>query len=93
MKWKRTHTCGQLSSTNLGQGVTLMGWVSTRRDHGGIIFVDLRDRWGVTQINIRPESSAYEEAKKLRAKYRNLLSQVKKQIKYLRGALRGKESI
>jgi len=66
MKWKRTHTCGQLTKDSLGQQVTLMGWVSTRRDHGGIIFIDLRDRWGMTQINIRPDSSAYEEAKKLR---------------------------
>lgn len=43
-----------------------MGWVATRRDHGGIIFIDLRDRWGITQINIGPASKAYEEAKKLR---------------------------
>ncbi len=66
MKWKRTHNCGQLNSSNISQTVTVMGWVSTRRDHGGIIFIDLRDRWGITQINIRPESAAYEEAKKLR---------------------------
>ena len=66
MKWKRTHNCGQLNGSNIGQAVTVMGWVSTRRDHGGIIFIDLRDRWGITQINIRPESAAYEEAKKLR---------------------------
>ncbi|MBN1479553.1 aspartate--tRNA ligase [candidate division KSB1 bacterium] len=66
MKWKRTHNCGILTGKDVGQNVILMGWVSTRRDHGGIIFIDLRDRWGITQINIRPESRAYEEAKKLR---------------------------
>ena len=66
MKWKRTHNCGDLTGKNIGQNVVLMGWVSTRRDHGGIIFIDLRDRWGITQINIRPDSKAYEEAKRLR---------------------------
>lgn len=66
MKWKRTHSCGILAGKDVGQNVVLMGWVSTRRDHGGIIFIDLRDRWGITQINIRPESRVYEEAKRLR---------------------------
>jgi aspartyl-tRNA synthetase len=66
MKWKRTHNCGALSHKDIDTNVTVMGWVATRRDHGGIIFIDLRDRWGITQINIRPESAAYEEAKKLR---------------------------
>ncbi len=66
MKWERTHNCGKLSKKDIGAEVILMGWVATRRDHGGIIFIDLRDRWGITQINIRPESNAYEEAKKLR---------------------------
>ena len=66
MKWKRTHNCNELNASAIGQEVVLMGWVSTRRDHGGIIFIDLRDRRGITQINIRPESAAYEDAKKLR---------------------------
>jgi len=66
MKWKRTHNCGSLTAKNVNQNVVLMGWVATRRDHGGIIFIDLRDRWGLTQINIRPESAVYEDAKKLR---------------------------
>ena len=66
MKWKRTHNCGELGRRQVGQSVVLMGWVSTRRDHGGIIFIDLRDRWGLTQVNIRPESAVYEDAKKLR---------------------------
>lgn len=66
MNLKRTHNCGELKSTDIDKTVVVMGWVATRRDHGGIIFIDLRDRWGLVQINIRPESDAYEEAKRLR---------------------------
>jgi len=69
MKWKRTHNCGELTIKNLSQSVILMGWVDRRRDHGGIIFIDLRDRYGVTQIQVNPASLAYEEAKKLRSEY------------------------
>ncbi|MBD3386933.1 aspartate--tRNA ligase [candidate division KSB1 bacterium] len=69
MKWKRTHTCGELKSKNVDETAVLMGWVDRRRDHGGLIFIDLRDRYGVTQIRVDPSSSAYEESKKLRAEY------------------------
>ncbi|HPG39265.1 MAG TPA: aspartate--tRNA ligase [bacterium] len=69
MKWKRTHTCGELTGKQKSQTAILMGWVDRRRDHGGLIFIDLRDRYGVTQIQINPASAAYEEAKKLRNEY------------------------
>jgi aspartyl-tRNA synthetase len=67
----RSHTCGEIRTTHLSNEVTLCGWVSKRRDHGGLIFADLRDRYGVTQIVFDPaiEASAHERAGKIRSEY------------------------
>ena len=67
-----THTCGELRAENIGQEVTLTGWVWRRRDHGGLIFVDLRDRDGLTQISFDPEHSsgtAFHTAETIRSEW------------------------
>ncbi|HOT95662.1 MAG TPA: aspartate--tRNA ligase [bacterium] len=66
---QRTHTCGALRPAQLGQTVILMGWVDRRRDHGSLIFLDLRDRYGVTQVRIDPDAACYEAAKQVRNEY------------------------
>jgi aspartyl-tRNA synthetase len=68
---KRTHTCGELRSPHIGQTVTLTGWVGTRRDLGGVIFIDLRDRYGTTQIVFNPQThrDAHDLAKELRSEF------------------------
>ena len=60
---RRTHNCNTLGLDNLNQEVVLMGWVLRRRDHGGVIFIDLRDRWGITQIVFNPEVNPEPHAK------------------------------
>jgi len=67
----RTHTAGELRISDVGKTVTLAGWVHRRRDHGGVIFVDLRDRYGMTQVVFNPEHAkeAYEVGDKFRGEY------------------------
>ena len=57
-EWRRTHHCGELTATNTGMPVILNGWVHNWRNHGGIIFIDVRDRWGVTQVVFNPADDA-----------------------------------
>ncbi len=68
---KRTHHCCELSAADIGKEVVLMGWAAHRRDHGGVIFVDLRDREGITQIVFNPEieKDVHEKAQDIRSEY------------------------
>ena len=67
----KTHTCGQLRANDVGSYVTLAGWVHRRRDHGNLIFIDLRDRWGITQVVVSPQApdTAHDAASRLRIEY------------------------
>ncbi|MGA1491822.1 MAG: aspartate--tRNA ligase [bacterium] len=71
MEWRRSNLCGTLRVENLGETVTLMGWCQTRRDHGGVIFVDLRDYTGICQVVFRKEASseAHERADSIRSEF------------------------
>jgi aspartyl-tRNA synthetase len=68
---KRTHTCGELKVSDAGKVVTLAGWVHRRRDHGGVIFIDLRDRYGLTQVVFRPDApeDLQGKARRLRSEH------------------------
>jgi aspartyl-tRNA synthetase len=65
----RTHTCGALRESNIGETVRLSGWCHRIRDHGGVLFVDLRDHYGITQCVIDPDSAAFKDAEKLRSEW------------------------
>ena len=68
---KRTHYCGELNASNTGEEVILMGWVHRRRDHGGVIFIDLRDREGLAQVVFNPDidPDSHKEAHKIRSEF------------------------
>ncbi|MFS8544112.1 MAG: aspartate--tRNA ligase, partial [Limnochordales bacterium] len=70
-RWQRTHWCGELRLDHVDQEVILNGWVHRRRDHGGLIFVDLRDRSGIVQVVFNPQvdAAAYRVADSLRSEY------------------------
>jgi aspartyl-tRNA synthetase len=65
----RSHTCGALRDSDIGQDVRLSGWCHRIRDHGGLLFIDLRDHYGLTQCVADPDSPAFKDAEKLRAEW------------------------
>src|SRR5581483_3939969 len=67
----KTHTSGELTVNDVGKTVTLAGWVHRRRDHGGLTFIDLRDRYGLTQVVFNPQTApeAHSKAHELRSEF------------------------
>jgi aspartyl-tRNA synthetase len=65
----RTHTCGELRASHVGSRVRISGWVHRRRDHGGLIFIDLRDNYGLTQCVVEPDSPAFKAVDGLRSEF------------------------
>ncbi len=65
----RSHTCGQLRAEQAGQDIRISGWVHRVRDHGGVLFIDLRDHYGITQVVADPDSPAFKSAEKVRSEW------------------------
>ncbi|MBF9051356.1 aspartate--tRNA ligase [Roseobacter sp. HKCCD9010] len=65
----RSHSCAELNAAHVGETVRLSGWVHRRRDHGGVVFIDLRDHYGITQVLCDPDSPVFAEVEKLRSEY------------------------
>ena len=65
----RTHTCGALRESDIGKDVRLSGWCHRIRDHGGVLFIDLRDHYGLSQVVADPDSPAFKVAETLRAEF------------------------
>jgi aspartyl-tRNA synthetase len=66
MEKYRTHNCGELRKTHVGITAKLAGWLHNKRDHGGVLFIDLRDHYGITQVVVRPQSGILDEVSRLR---------------------------
>ena len=66
---KRTNYCGELTSKHAGQKVVIMGWVDSRRDHGNLVFIDLRDREGIIQVVLDPNKTETSSAKDFRGEF------------------------
>jgi aspartyl-tRNA synthetase len=65
----RSHTCGALRAADIGSNARLSGWVHRVRDHGGVLFIDLRDHYGITQVVADPDSAAFKMAEKVRSEW------------------------
>src|SRR6188768_4211859 len=65
----RSHTCGALRKADVGRNVRLSGWVHRVRDHGGLLFIDLRDHYGLTQLVVDPDSPAFKDAERVRSEW------------------------
>src|ERR1043166_401250 len=65
----RSHTCGALRESDVGKDVRLSGWCHRIRDHGGVLFIDLRDHYGLSQVVADPDSPAFKTAEQLRAEF------------------------
>jgi aspartyl-tRNA synthetase len=65
----RSHTCGALRANDIGSETRLSGWVHRVRDHGGLLFIDLRDHYGLTQIVVDPDTAAFKTAERLRSEW------------------------
>ena len=63
----RSHTCAELNAEHVGDTVRLSGWVHRIRDHGGVLFIDLRDHYGITQVLCDPDSPVFNDVEKVRS--------------------------
>lgn len=84
MSQYRSHTCGALCAQNIDQTATLSGWVHRKRDHGGLLFIDLRDHYGITQCVFNPDSEAFKAAEYLRNE--SIITVIGKVVKRIAGA-------
>ena len=76
----RTHNCSELSAKNDGENVVLSGWIHKKRDHGNLVFIDLRDNYGMTQCVVQKDSSHFEEIEKLKLELENDIDYLNKEL-------------